>query len=243
MGSTQTGRGPLIAVEHVPIPTWTEAPGWRQVPIEDCGEPLVAIPDHLPRLAADPIYHRRNLSGAPEVVRVRKGVLERLLRVAERLPEPWGLIVHDGHRPLSVQKSLWDERYSEVRALFPDHGEVHWDLETARFVARPVADPSAPPPHRSGGAVDVSLFDQTTGEIPDFGSPFDSATDASATRFFEETPLHPSARRLRRNLFHAMVAQGFTNYHAEWWHFDYGNQRWAWVAGQPTAVYGIPADE
>lgn len=243
MGDAQAVRNPLIPVEDIPIPAWTEAPGWRHVPVVECGEPLITIPDNCPKLVARPVYHLRNLPGAPSIVRVRAGVLDRLLRVAEHLPDPWGLIVHDGHRPLSIQQTLWDERHAEVRALFPEKGDEHWDFETARFVARPVADPDAPPPHRSGGAVDVSLFDRSTGEIPDFGSALDSATDASATRFFEETPLHPSARRLRRILFHGMCAQGFTNYHAEWWHFDYGNQRWAWVAGQRTAHYGMPADE
>ncbi|MFY7953112.1 MAG: M15 family metallopeptidase [Armatimonadaceae bacterium] len=230
-------------MQNSPILPWIESPGWRHIPVDECGEALQVVPDNHPRLLARPVYHQRKIPGAPDCIRVRQGVLERLIRVSHALPEPWGLLVHDGHRPLAVQQALWDERHAEVQSLFPDGSQELWDHETARFVARPVSDPSAPPPHRSGGAVDVSLFNRDTGEIPDFGSPFDSATDASATRFFEETSAQPEARRLRRILFHTMSAHGFTNYHAEWWHYDFGNQRWAHVAGHTQARYGLPGDE
>jgi D-alanyl-D-alanine dipeptidase len=230
-------------MEHVPIPPWEEPPGWRRVPIVECGEPLVTIPTDHPAVHSCPVYFQNDIPSAPEHIRVRQGVLERLIAAAESLPAPWGLRIHDGHRPLTVQQALWDAQLALVRSRFPEHDPEFWDRETNRFVARPFADPDAPPPHRTGGAVDVSLFHRDTGVEPDFGSEFDSAEDASATRFFESGSLNSGARAMRRILFHAMVRQGFANYHAEWWHYEWGNQRWANVGGHLSARYGIPVDE
>jgi D-alanyl-D-alanine dipeptidase len=38
-----------------------------------------------------------------------------------------------------------------------------------------------------------------------------------------------------------MHQQGFTNLPSEWWHFDYGDQLWAYYGAHPHAHYG-PAE-
>jgi D-alanyl-D-alanine dipeptidase len=73
------------------------------------------------------------------------------------------------------------------------------------------------------------------------GTEADEIAPASVTRWFEEHPEEPFTTN-RRLLFHAMTSAGFTNYLGEWWHFDYGNQRWANVSGVGTALYGATAD-
>ena len=230
-------------MEDRPIPPWTEASGWRDIPVEECGERLVAIPTDHPRLIVRSAYHAAGIPGAPSVPRARVGTLERLLLAAESLPARWALIVHDAHRPLAVQQILWDMCYAQAQRDDPTAGPEAWDRATSRFVARPLADSQAPPPHRSGGAVDVSLFDRETGNDADFGTPFDATTFDSATRHFENADGFSVPQRMRRLLFHTMVEQGFANYHAEWWHYDWGNQRWANLVGSPVARYGIPRDE
>ncbi len=35
-----------------------------------------------------------------------------------------------------------------------------------------------------------------------------------------------------------MLAAGFTNYPAEWWHWSYGDQAWAYRGGHEAACYG-----
>lgn len=107
------------------------------------------------------------------------------------------------------------------------------------FVASPNADPRCPPPHRTGGAVDVYLIDRATGVPLPMGTEPDEAALASATRHFEEHPHAPFTAN-RRLLFHAMTGAGFTNYFGEWWHYDYGNQRWANCSAVDAAIYGIP---
>ena len=36
----------------------------------------------------------------------------------------------------------------------------------------------------------------------------------------------------------AMARSGLTNYPAEWWHWSYGDQAWAYRGGHPAALYG-----
>ena len=59
---------------------------------------------------------------------------------------------------------------------------------------------------------------------------------------FEEHAEEPFTTN-RRLLFHAMTGAGFTNYRGEWWHFDFGNQRWANIAAVPHAIYGAAEEE
>jgi D-alanyl-D-alanine dipeptidase len=35
-----------------------------------------------------------------------------------------------------------------------------------------------------------------------------------------------------------MTSVGFTNYVDEWWHFDFGDQNWAWMSGSDHAIHG-----
>ncbi len=35
-----------------------------------------------------------------------------------------------------------------------------------------------------------------------------------------------------------MTEAGFVNYDQEWWHFEYGSQRWAFVKKKESAIYG-----
>ena len=38
-----------------------------------------------------------------------------------------------------------------------------------------------------------------------------------------------------------MSAQGFTAYHEEWWHFDYGDQFWGLATGRAACYAGTGA--
>lgn len=74
------------------------------------------------------------------------------------------------------------------------------------------------------------------------GTVFDAVAPETATRHYEELdgPLsreQEECRRNRRMLYNAMVAAGFSNYEAEWWHYQYGNQMHAVCTDEP-AIYG-----
>jgi len=225
-----------------PIPLVVEPPDWGRRPIVENGEPLVPL-KATARLRVRALYAEQGIPGAPTTTLVRAGVRDRLLRAAAALPEGVALVVFDGYRPLIVQQYLWDTFRAQLAARHPDYDDAALDRACGQFVARPVPDPLRPPPHRTGGAVDVYLIDAATGAELPMGTEADEVAPASATRFFEEQPQEPFTGN-RRTLYQSMTrAGGFANYPGEWWHFDFGNQRWANITGAPHALYGLPAAE
>jgi D-alanyl-D-alanine dipeptidase len=224
-----------------PIPPLSEPPDWARLPIVECGEPLETLAE-TNRLRARAVYAESGIPGAPATISVRAGVAERVRRAAESLPAGIALVVFDGFRPLSVQKYLYDNYWAEVKNLHPNWTNEQIDLAVRQFVAAPVADPACPPPHRTGGALDVFLVDASTGEELAMGTAPDEVSPASATRWFEKHAQEPFTTH-RRLLFHAMTGTGFTNYRGEWWHYDFGNQRWANITGADHAIYGAAPEE
>lgn len=145
---------------------------------------------------------------------VRAEVARRLAGVAAGLPEPFGLAVLDGWRPLELQRQIYHAAYQD-RTLPPG------------FVSEPSTDPQTPP-HLTGGAVDVTL---TYRRRPlALGTLFDAFTPQAASAAFETTP--GVVRELRRLLTVRMLGAGFTGYQQEWWHFECGTRRWAAVRGE-----------
>lgn len=231
---------PPPSPELPPIPPLVEPPDWGRLPIRECGEPLVPLvgDDEAAGIFVRAQYVLDGIPGAPETVWVRAGVRERLIRAASSLPPGIALCVFDGFRPLAVQQYLYDSYRAQVAPNFPGATEEELHVIVTQFVAAPSADPLRPPPHRGGGAVDVFLVRRSSGTPLPMGTEPDETAPASLTRWFEEHPQEPFTTN-RRILYHAMTGAGFTNYLGEWWHYDYGNQRWANCAGQECAVYGM----
>jgi CubicO group peptidase (beta-lactamase class C family)/D-alanyl-D-alanine dipeptidase len=128
---------------------------------------------------------------------------EAVARAAKRLKRlGYGLLVHDSYRPWYVTKMFWDGTPVD-KHLF-------------------VADPSEGSRHNRGCAVDITLYELKTGEPVRMTGGYDEMSDRSY-------PLYPggtSLQRWHRDLLrHAMEAEGFTVYQAEWWHFDYKDWR------------------
>jgi zinc D-Ala-D-Ala dipeptidase len=221
-----------------PIPPLLEPPNWARLPIDECGEPMVTLISGEARLITKSLYAALGIAGASEQITVRYGVRERLIRAAASLPDGIVLVVFDGFRPLMVQQHLYDFFGAEIARARPELSGEALRQAINEFVAVPNADPNCPPPHRTGGAVDVYLTDETTGEPLPMGTEPDSAEPESVTRWFEDHPQEPFTTN-RRLLFHAMTSAGFTNYRGEWWHYDFGNQRWANCSGADSAMYGM----
>ena len=114
----------------------------------------------------------------------------------------YGLIIHDAYRPWYVTKMFWDGTPPDKHVF--------------------VADPAQGSRHNRGCAVDLTLYDLKTGAPIRMTGGYDELTDRSY-------PLYPggtSLQRWHRDLLrHAVEAQGFTVYEAEWWHFDYKDWR------------------
>ncbi|WP_435102833.1 M15 family metallopeptidase [Arhodomonas sp. AD133] len=227
-----------------PIPELSE-PEWPavgRVPIDECDEPLVPLGLAPERIQVLPAYYVDGIPGAVPVCYARASVRERLLTVADRLPAGLRLVVLDAWRPFGVQQYLYDHLQTVLREMRPDLDDNEIARRTREFVAPPSRDRSAPSPHLTGGSVDVTVCD-ADGRMLAMGSDFDEITPRSHTRHYEGSGDASTVREYRRMLYHAMTAAGFTNLPSEWWHYDFGNQQWAWYHGEPRARYGLAQPE
>ncbi len=193
----------------------------RAVPILDAGEPLVDLRQFCP--------HVLLLPGCLPFL--RETVARMVNGAQERLPEGHILTVGTALRTMTMQREIRAGFTKEMTEKHPD-----WSQATlARMLNRMVAPPDdiSPPPHLTGGAVDVGIRG-SNGEGLDFTSPAEGWT--SAPTYYHK--LSEQARVNRLLLIEVMEAAGLTNYVGEWWHWSYGDQGWALRVGNPVAYYG-----
>lgn len=197
--------------------------------LEDCTE-LEELP---PAIA-----QRRGYREIPELTRTPAGtllrpeVIARLEQAQAALPDGLRLLVLDGWRSPRFQQQLlsyYDERT---------------DGDLTGFVSDP-HDPKIIAPHTTGGAVDLTLI---AGDVPlALGTDWDAFSPVSAVDHFEREGSVKShadalARDLRRVLARAMLGAGFAPLATEWWHWSFGDQRWAAFHGLEATLYA-PTDE
>jgi D-alanyl-D-alanine dipeptidase len=82
------------------------------------------------------------------------------------------------------------------------------------------------------------------------GTAFDDLTERAGTVYFEKkndeaglSEEETNALRNRRALWHLMKSVGLENYCEEWWHYDFGDQNWAWNMRKDRAVYGMTSPD
>jgi D-alanyl-D-alanine dipeptidase len=220
-----------------PIPSIVEGAS-HAIPLRENGDALVPLTGEEPHgIRVYPEYFLQKIPGAEEALRTREGVRDRLRAAAAALPPGIALVVFDAFRPLAVQAWLWTEFFTRVHHAHPHlTGDALTDY-VSQFVASPDPDPAFPPPHRTGGAVDLYLVERASGAPLPMGTAPDAAVPESETDWFERHPQEPF-RQNRRLLYHTLTRVGFANYPGEWWHFEYGTRRWAGQTGAAEALYG-----
>lgn len=237
--------GPKQSRHQIPIALDGAANAEPLVPAQEHGlrgENFYATPRNPPYYLAVP--------GAIEALLMRRGVAERLAQVNAALSAAQlELHLFDAWRPQAVQRFFHDEWVPrELRKHRPDLSEDEIAVETGQYWAAATKDASAPSPHSTGGAVDLSIR-WVGGDFLWMGSLFDDASAISHAASFEGAAdgsafsfSSDEARANRRLLHWLMVAEGFAANPNEWWHFSYGDQMWAQLTGAPNALYaGIEA--
>ena len=222
-GLTRTPTESMTVSLHLrPLPEGEVLSPFEPIAIpEPSGESLTPIEHRRVRLLS--AYWHAEWVHAVSTSALRETVVNRLYKAVDALPHHFGLAVFDAWRPLALQREIYEAAYADP------------DLPPG-FVARPSDDPSRPPPHVSGGAVDLTLtFDNAALAL---GSSFDAFIPEANLLAFEE--VHGPERSLRRLLYWTMIEQGFVGILSEWWHFEYGTARWAASRGS-TGMYG-PVD-
>lgn len=226
-----------------PIPTPKTAWDWNTLlsyPIIENMEPMVALSYH-PQIITRPQYAIQGLSGALFEIYGRQGLQERLAAAAQLLPAGHRFVVFDAWRSISTQMALFNSLSRRIATNHPDWSEDQITQQTLKTVAAVSRDPKRPSPHNTGGSIDLTIVDEH-GVLLEMLSPYDDFDETARTNYFEIkadlTEREISARDHRRLLYNIMTTVGFTNYDEEWWHYDFGNQNWAWKSGHEAANYG-----
>ncbi|UCF38730.1 MAG: M15 family metallopeptidase [Acidobacteriota bacterium] len=129
------------------------------------------------------------------------------------LKKGFGLMIFDAYRPWFVTKMFWDATPEELR-LF-------------------VADPSQGSRHNRGCAVDLTLYDLSTGNPVPMPSGYDEFTERAHIDYVGGTARERANRQLLRE---TMERHGFAVFEPEWWHYDF--QGW-----EQYAISNIPFEQ
>jgi len=133
----------------------------------------------------------------------QRPVAKALVRVHRRLQRKgYGLVILDAYRPWSVTKQFWEETAQEKRDY--------------------VANPTDGSRHNRGAAVDVTLYELSTGQEVPMPSGYDEFSDRASPSYTGGTSEQRSRRDLLRRF---MEQQGFRVHRLEWWHFTHKNWR------------------
>jgi zinc D-Ala-D-Ala dipeptidase len=216
---------------------------WDNIRIEDDYEPLVPLaPGVLSFEAPHPYVALGAPYGSFGPWFLRGSVRDRLLEAQRRLGAErmgWRLHLLDAWRPLAVQAFMVE--YTD-RLISQSNPELDVEARRARvfsFWAQPSENPNTPPPHSTGGAVDLTLVD-AQGCTVNMGSPFDEPTERSHPNHFANVTdaAGREAHANRELLNRVMCNAGFVRNPHEWWHFSYGDRAWAREHGLEVARYG-----
>lgn len=195
----------------------------------------------------NPPYHTKIDGSVPDLL--LRAPLAEGLQTVNTVLAPYGLElwVFDAWRPIAVQNYFYDHWMpTHLRRHDPSLEGAALQAEVEKYWARGapggMIDPTSPPPHATGAAVDLTLR-RIGGDALFMGSIFDDVTEISNTAHFETASDAMSfsaveARDNRRMLFWVMDAGGFANNPTEWWHFSLGDQMWARITGAEAAYYG-----
>ena len=199
----------------------------RRIPILECGEPLVDFRNIPNVVLGQPRfdYRRETL--------LRQAVAERLAAAAAALPKGYCIGVIEGWRAPHIQRRLYAMVWNRFKKSNPEWSDVRLRRFVNRFTAP--MNPRVPPPHTTGGAMDVELLD-LAGRPHDLVSPYERR-DVKCFAF-DAPDLSELARENRAILLGALKSAGITNYPSEFWHYSYGDQGWAYRGAYSAAVYG-----
>ncbi len=230
---------PIPLVDHF---NWEDA---KKVRIQESGEKLVASSMMPERILVRPQYFIQGIEGALPECYIREGAYDRLLQSAGGLPRGYRFLIYDAWRSEKVQKVLYHKLHEEIIKKIPVRDEEEISHLVEKYVALPSDNRKSPSPHLTGGAIDLTIIN-AKGKKLEMGTEFDETKEEAHTDYFERigqkrglTKKEKEILENRRLLYHTLIHAGFTNYPCEWWHYDFGNQVWAYLSNYKSAFYGV----
>jgi len=207
------------------------------IPIQENGDPFVDLKGQK-QLVYGPSPEIPNNT---DYTKIRKTVYEKILKAQTLLPKGIRFCVYEAYRSLSLQKTLFDNRYRLIGDHYPTWTHEQIFEETTRLIS-PVVNLDGTkniPPHSTGGAFDIYLIDDQE-QLFDMGiHPKDCLEkDDGSLSQTDSTIISPAAKANRIIMNKALEAVGFVNYPTEYWHWSDGDRYWAYQVGHPYAIYG-----
>jgi D-alanyl-D-alanine dipeptidase len=210
------------------------------IPIHENNEKLEALnPDEF---FCESSYFKQGYIDSSTIL-VRAGVIGKLRSAQEKLRAigNYSLKIFDGFRSIKLQEKMHNQTYEKFKTENPTLNAQQLRELTHKYWAFPDKNPLSPPPHNTGGAVDLTIIDENKNELP-MGAPFDDTTEKAATNYFSNNgKTEENAETYNKNrllLKRVMEESGFKNYPEEWWHYNFGNQEWVEYKGGDKAIYG-----
>jgi len=205
---------------------------FESIPIRESEDPLVNLSRY--DFVLEPVYFKQGLSNDARMF-LRKSVADKLAKIQKKLKK-YTFKIWDGFRSREVQNAIYETFWNELKGKHPDWDEDRLRTEVGIFVTD-AKNPARIPPHSTGGTVDLTLVDAEENEL-DMGTVFDHFGPEAASLYFENNTGNDLARQNRRILREAMSSEDFAIDPDEWWHFDYGNQKWAVQLIKSEAFFG-----
>ena len=223
---------------------------YHQVKIEDCGEPLIAIP--LDNFSVELPHPYVKLGAEYDNISpycLRQGVVKALLEaqflLEKRYPQ-WKIKIYDAYRPVGVQQfmvnhtydSLLKSRNFQEKQLSAQQRQELWG-QVYQLWAAPSLDRKMPPPHSTGAAVDVTIVNDR-GTALDMGGKIDELHERSHPDYYvsDRDGDNQQYQFNRQLLNRVMTNAGFCRHPGEWWHFSLGDQMWAWLSNKNDSQEG-----
>ena len=148
---------------------------------------------------------------------------------AGALPDGLTLVVWDGYRPIETQAALFDGYLDELALVHPDVAG-----RRARGRRRPLRRPArprragAPPPHLTGGAVDLTLGRRRRPAARPRHRSRRRSSPGPDPRALERED-HAGRGSFAARSTGRWRGRASRAYAEEWWHFDHGDQFWGLV--------------
>lgn len=198
------------------------------IPVIDCGKALVDV-----RIGGSVTVDPRRGDHSGAFAHLREGVLTRLLKARQFLPQGVRLLIIEGYWPPALQRDCFQRYADELRLANPD-----WPPTRVREAASRYVSPPEIAPHSAGAAVDLTLVTADGREL-DMGTRVNANPEESDGACYTDADnVDSEARANRRMLTDALTAGGLVNYPTEWWHWSHGDRYRALATEADHAVYG-----
>ena len=181
---------------------------------------------------------------------VRKSVVTLLLIVNYFLSKAGlEIFVKDALRSVALQCNRYEYELQKKRANFPELTEEELKEKMRDFMSKVPTGKDllkSPPPHCTGGAIDLVLRDIKSKKFLQMKTDLGQYQPEYFEKLEKERPLAINEKKTqgnRRILYWTMVYAGFAPSPTEWWHFSFGDQMWAefisTFADSRSAFYGL----